>query len=72
VKVIEGVGGLSHEHWHSFSNGMETREAKYFLDGDFIESFLDLNGGQKEEISIAVNVFEEELSGLVARHKGLH
>eukprot|EP00736_Rhodelphis_marinus_P012711 Rmarinus@m.8546 len=41
-KVVRGVGGLSHTEWRSFQNEKKTAEALNFLDGDLIESFLDL------------------------------
>ncbi|KAK8522408.1 hypothetical protein V6N13_115377 [Hibiscus sabdariffa] len=71
-KVIKGVGGLSHEQWRSFNNEKRTAEAKNFLDGDLIESFLDLSRGKMEEISKAVNVSVEELSKRVEELTRLH
>ncbi|KAE8726043.1 DNA damage-binding protein 1 [Hibiscus syriacus] len=71
-KVIKGVGGLSHEQWRSFNNEKRTAEAKIFLDGDLIESFLDLSRGKMEEISKAVNVSVEELSKRVEELTRLH
>jgi DNA damage-binding protein 1 len=43
-KVVSGVGGLSHDHWRSFHNEHRgrTNEAKNYVDGDLVESFLDL------------------------------
>ncbi|KAL1180727.1 hypothetical protein V6Z11_A03G251400 [Gossypium hirsutum] len=61
-KVIKGVGGLSHEQWRSFNNEKRTAEAKNFLDGDLIESFLDLSRGKMEEVSKGMGVSVEELS----------
>ncbi|GIL77367.1 hypothetical protein Vretimale_2808 [Volvox reticuliferus] len=40
--VVRGVGGLSHEAWCAFSNHRHTAEARGFVDGDLIETFLDL------------------------------
>ncbi|XVE94238.1 hypothetical protein REPUB_Repub01dG0264300 [Reevesia pubescens] len=71
-KVIKGVGGLSHEQWRSFNNEKKTVEAKNFLDGDLIESFLDLSRGKMEEISKAVGVSVEELSKRVEELTRLH
>ena len=71
-KVIKGVGGLSHEQWRSFNNEKKTVEAKSFLDGDLIESFLDLNRGKMEEISKAMSVSVEELSKRVEELTRLH
>lgn len=71
-KVIKGVGGLSHEQWRSFNNEKKTVEAKNFLDGDLIESFLDLSRGKMEEISKAMSVSVEELSKRVEELTRLH
>ncbi|XP_043699363.1 DNA damage-binding protein 1 isoform X2 [Telopea speciosissima] len=72
VKVIKGVGGLSHEQWRSFNNEKRTADAKNFLDGDLIESFLDLNRGRMEEISKSMGVSVEELCKRVEELTRLH
>jgi DNA damage-binding protein 1 len=51
VKVSKGVGGINYEQWQSFSDERKTNDAKNFLDGDSIESFLDLNRNRMEEIA---------------------
>ncbi|KAF7120412.1 hypothetical protein RHSIM_Rhsim13G0119500 [Rhododendron simsii] len=71
-KVIKGVGGLSHEQWRSFYNEKKTSDAKNFLDGDLIESFLDLGRARTEEISKAMNVPVEELMKRVEELTRLH
>ncbi|XP_072969615.1 DNA damage-binding protein 1 [Typha angustifolia] len=72
VKVIKGVGGLSHEHWRSFNNEKKTVDARNFLDGDLIESFLDLSRSRMEEISNVMGVSVEELSKRVEELTRLH
>ncbi|GMN54597.1 hypothetical protein TIFTF001_023722 [Ficus carica] len=71
-KVIKGVGGLSHEQWRSFNNEKKTVEAKNFLDGDLIESFLDLNRSKMDEISKQMGVSVEELCKRVEELTRLH
>ncbi|KAA8519402.1 hypothetical protein F0562_013658 [Nyssa sinensis] len=71
-KVIKGVGGLSHEQWRSFYNEKKTVDAKNFLDGDLIESFLDLGRSRMEEISKAMSVPVEELMKRVEELTRLH
>ncbi|CAL5412555.1 unnamed protein product [Camellia sinensis] len=71
-KVIKGVGGLSHEQWRSFYNEKKTVDAKNFLDGDLIESFLDLGRVRMEEISKAMCVSVEELMKRVEELTRLH
>lgn len=71
-KVIKGVGGLSHEQWRSFNNEKKTVEARNFLDGDLIESFLDLKRSKMDEISKAMEVSVEELAKRVEELTRLH
>ncbi|TXG48061.1 hypothetical protein EZV62_027355 [Acer yangbiense] len=71
-KVIKGVGGLNHEQWRSFNNKKKTVDAKNFLDGDLIESFLDLNRIRMDEISKAMSVSVEELCERVEELTRLH
>ncbi|KAI3988674.1 hypothetical protein MKX01_027038 [Papaver californicum] len=72
VKVIKGVGGLNHEQWRSFNNEKKTVDAKNFLDGDLIESFLDLSRNRMEEISANMSVSVEELCKRVEEMTRLH
>ncbi|XP_020599967.1 DNA damage-binding protein 1 [Phalaenopsis equestris] len=72
VKVIKGVGGLSHEQWRSFNNEKKTVDARNFLDGDLIESFLDLSRSRMEEISRTIGVPVEELCKRVEELTRLH
>ncbi|CAK7350159.1 unnamed protein product [Dovyalis caffra] len=71
-KVIKGVGGLSHEQWRSFNNEKKTVDAKNFLDGDLIESFLDLSRSRMDEISKAMDISVEELCKRVEELTRLH
>ncbi|EFJ23079.1 hypothetical protein SELMODRAFT_151061 [Selaginella moellendorffii] len=72
AKVIKGVGGLSHEQWRSFSSERKNADAKNFLDGDLIESFLDLNRAKMDEVSAAMSVSVEELCKRVEEMTRLH
>lgn len=71
-KVIKGVGGLSHEQWRSFYNEKKTADAKNFLDGDLIESFLDLSRAKMVEVSKSMSVPVEELMKRVEELTRLH
>jgi len=61
-KVIKGVGGFSHEQWRSFSNERKTVTAKNFIDGDLIESFLELKHDKMQEVVKGLDVSVEELT----------
>ena len=59
-----GVGGFSHEKWRSFHSehrGHAT-ESRGFVDGDLVESFLDLRREKAEEVAATVKVSGEELT----------
>ncbi|KAI4365220.1 hypothetical protein MLD38_021226 [Melastoma candidum] len=71
-KVIKGVGGLSHDQWRSFNNEKKMVDARNFLDGDLIESFLDLTRGKMDEISRTMGVTVEELCKRVEELTRLH
>jgi DNA damage-binding protein 1 len=75
AQVIKGVGGFRHEHWRSFVNERTPggRESKGFLDGDLIESFLDLRRDKMEEVARLVGgVTVEELSKRIEDLQRLH
>ncbi|XP_038978806.1 DNA damage-binding protein 1a [Phoenix dactylifera] len=72
VKVLKGVGGFSHEQWRSFNNEKKTVDCRNFLDGDLIESFLDLSRSRMDEISKAMGVSVEELCKRVEELTRLH
>lgn len=48
TKVIKGVGGFNHEEWRSFTNGRRSNPASNFIDGDLVESYLDMTRDQQE------------------------
>lgn len=56
TKVIKGVGGFSHEEWRSFTNGRRFSPSSSFIDGDLLESYLDLPRGKQEEMLRHMNV----------------
>ncbi|CAG8488774.1 3015_t:CDS:10, partial [Ambispora gerdemannii] len=59
--MIKGIGGLKHKRWRSFNNERRIVEARKFLDGDLIESFLDLSRKQMEQISEETGYSVEDL-----------
>eukprot|EP01105_Mastigella_eilhardi_P017926 TRINITY_DN4133_c0_g1_i1.p1 TRINITY_DN4133_c0_g1~~TRINITY_DN4133_c0_g1_i1.p1 ORF type:complete len:1128 (+),score=278.84 TRINITY_DN4133_c0_g1_i1:36-3419(+) len=60
--VVGSVGRLSHEEWRSFCNDRRTEPSINFLDGDLIESFLDLSREKMGEVVAGLGVSVEELS----------
>ena len=43
TKVIKSIGRIEHSNWRSFSSDKKDEACEGFIDGDIIESFLDLD-----------------------------
>ena len=43
TKVIKSIGRVDHAQWRTFSSDKKEEASKGFIDGDIIESFLDLD-----------------------------
>lgn len=50
IVVVKSVGKISHDFWRSFSTERKTEVAIGFIDGDLIESFLDLPRDKMQEV----------------------
>lgn len=46
--VINGVGKIKHSFWRSYHTEIRTESADGFVDGDLIETFLDLSKANME------------------------
>jgi len=42
TRVIKPIGKIDHSYWRSFHNDRKQEPSEGFIDGDLIESFLDL------------------------------
>lgn len=49
TKVIKSVGKIDHSFWRSLHTERKTEPAEGFIDGDLIESFLDLSRNKMQE-----------------------
>lgn len=49
TRTIKSVGKISHAFWRSFNTDIKTDPAEGFIDGDLIESFLDLGRDVQQE-----------------------
>ena len=54
---MKGVGGFSHKDWCTFENRRSVSEARNFIDGDLVESFLDL---PKPQMAMVVDKLNNE------------
>ena len=50
MKKIRSVGKIQHSSWRSFYNERKTEPMEGFIDGDLVETFLDLDRHVMEEI----------------------
>lgn len=61
-KVVRGVGGFSHKEWRTFENRRAATEARNFIDGDLVESFLELTKPQMQQV---VDLLNSDSDGLL-------
>eukprot|EP01126_Amoeba_proteus_P030509 TRINITY_DN3014_c0_g1_i2.p1 TRINITY_DN3014_c0_g1~~TRINITY_DN3014_c0_g1_i2.p1 ORF type:complete len:118 (-),score=28.70 TRINITY_DN3014_c0_g1_i2:112-465(-) len=64
-KVIKGVGGFLHSEWRCFSNERKTCPSKGLIDGNMIESFLELSDEQMTVVAKEMDISVEELVKIV-------
>ena len=50
TRVIRPVGKIEHSAWRAYRCERKTEPCEGFIDGDLIESFLDLNREQMAEV----------------------
>ena len=55
AKVIRPIGDLSHQHFRAFHGERRKHPAHGFVDGDLIESFLDLDRNTMEAVVYEMN-----------------
>eukprot|EP01135_Chromosphaera_perkinsii_P006121 Nk52_evm1s407 gene=Nk52_evmTU1s407 len=58
--VVKGVGGFKHSAWRSFINDSRESESRAYIDGDLVESFLDLKREKMEEVCEGLKSLENE------------
>jgi DNA damage-binding protein 1 len=61
--VVHGIGGLSRDEWRNFQNERRVGSQMNAVDGDIIETFLDMSKDQQEAVVRQVN-FESQSSAL--------
>jgi len=56
--VIKSVGKIEHSFWRSFNTDIKTEPCEGFIDGDLVESFLDLSHSKMKEVALGLQVIE--------------
>lgn len=63
--IIKPTGGFDHQSWRNFKNTRRTSQALNFIDGDLVESILDLNISEQNKISSTIGMSTDELVKLI-------
>ena len=56
ARVIKPVGKIEHSFWRSFATERKVEQSEGFIDGDLIESFLDLSNDKMKEVVAGLQV----------------
>lgn len=64
VNVIKSVGKIDHSFWRSFNTDMKTEPCENFIDGDLVESFLDLPRETMQKVCVGLQVNSKMVSFL--------
>ena len=54
TSVIKSVGKIEHRFWRSFNTDLKIEQWEGFIDGDLIESFLNLNDEKMSEVELGL------------------
>ncbi|KAF7990593.1 hypothetical protein HCN44_000398 [Aphidius gifuensis] len=54
--IIKSVGKIEHRFWRSFNTKLKVEQCEGFIDGDLIESFLDLNPDKMVEVATGLTI----------------
>lgn len=57
-EVIKAVGKIDHKFWRSFNTDVKCEPSESFIDGDLIESFLDLPQRDMEAVAQSFKVID--------------
>eukprot|EP01083_Nonionella_stella_P107637 311964_1 len=71
-KFVQGLGGLHHDEWRKFKNQTDAKQAVGFLDGDLIETFLNLTNQQQTQIAQDIKIDIQSLTQIVEEMNRLH
>lgn len=70
--VIKSVGKIEHSYWRAFHTDIKTEPCEGFIDGDLIESFLDLSQEKMREVSDGLNITVDNLVKMVEDLTRIH
>ncbi|CAH1116723.1 unnamed protein product [Phaedon cochleariae] len=70
--VIKSVGKIEHSYWRAFHTDIKTENSEAFIDGDLIESFLDLSQEKMKEVADGVGMTVENLVKMIEDLTRIH
>uniref|UniRef100_A0A1B6IJV9 RSE1/DDB1/CPSF1 C-terminal domain-containing protein n=1 Tax=Homalodisca liturata TaxID=320908 RepID=A0A1B6IJV9_9HEMI len=56
TQIIKPVGKIEHGFWRSFTTDVKTEPCEGFIDGDLVESFLDLSPKDMKEVAAGLQI----------------
>lgn len=56
--IIKSVGKIDHGFWRSFNTDIKTEPCEGFIDGDLVESFLDLSQEKMKEVALGIQIYD--------------
>ena len=82
-EIDMSLGGLEHSkyyppkhadfRWRAFANGRKkAMKSRGFIDGDFVEGFLDLEARERDKCCVGIEGGVEEVGRLVEELSRLH
>nr|XP_023018140.1 DNA damage-binding protein 1 [Leptinotarsa decemlineata] len=72
ASVIKSVGKIEHSYWRAFHTDIKTENSEGFIDGDLIESFLDLSHDKMKEVADGLTMTVDDLVKMVEDLTRIH
>lgn len=71
-KIIKSVGKIDHKEWRAFQGNKSSMPSVGFIDGDLVETFLDLSRDKMELVARDVSASIEDLVKMIEELSRLH
>lgn len=71
-KIVKSVGKIEHSEWRAFQGNKTSQPAMGFVDGDLVETFLDLSRDKMEMVAKDVDLPLDELVRTIEELSRLH
>lgn len=71
-RVVKSIGKIDHKKWREFQGNKTSQPAIGFIDGDLVETFLDLSRDKMEDVAKDVNMSVEDLVKMIEELSRLH